>query len=387
MKITQLEFTIASIPYLHRESSFQVQRDGVTEVIVKATTDTGLVGWGESCSGADVKSVLAALEALRPFVLGREPWSREAMWHDGFQGAAWTFREGTYNFAWAGIDTALWDVCGQACGQPLYRLLGGARRSSVNYFYYLPTGTPEVVRAQCQEGRARGFSVFYMKVGVDLERELACVAAVRETVGPAASIRIDANQAWSVAEAVRNVEKFDRWNIDFVEQPVPADPIEGMIEFRRHSRVALTANEGLWRRAEAWRMIRHRACDHLCFSPFWVGTLSAFHRLAVTAGEDGIGTCKHTHGEFGLAAAACHHVLLTLPRETRGHQQTHTVIQDDILRERLPIMDGPDWGLLDQPGLGVTVDEAKLARYNELYQREGQFLPYQIDLLKKAWVE
>ncbi len=190
-----------------------------------------------------------------------------------------------------------------------------------------------------------------------------------------------------MADAVRNVEKFNRWGIDFVEQPVPADPLEGMLEFRRKSQVPLTANEGLWRRAEAWRMIRHRACDHMCFSSYWVGTLSAFHRLAVTAGEDGIGTCKHTHGEFGLAASAGQHVLLTLPRETRGHQQTHTVIRDDILQERLPIIDKPDWGLLTKPGLGVEVDEAKLASYHALYLKEGQFLPYQLERLKKGWVE
>jgi L-Ala-D/L-Glu epimerase len=73
MKIAKLEFFPASIPYKHREISSQVNRDGVTDIIIKATTDDGVVGWDESCSGADVKSVLAALEAMRPFVFGRTP--------------------------------------------------------------------------------------------------------------------------------------------------------------------------------------------------------------------------------------------------------------------------------------------------------------------------
>src|SRR5258708_26399467 len=85
MKITNLEFIPVSVPYTHREVSSLVNRDGVTDIIVRATTDDGLVGWGESCSGADVKSVVGALEAMKPFVLGCGAWesegSRQQVWH------------------------------------------------------------------------------------------------------------------------------------------------------------------------------------------------------------------------------------------------------------------------------------------------------------------
>src|SRR5579872_1878201 len=73
MRIASLEFIPVSVPYTHREVSSLVNRDGVTDVIVKATTDDGLVGWGESSSGADVGSVLEALRAMSPFVIGRSP--------------------------------------------------------------------------------------------------------------------------------------------------------------------------------------------------------------------------------------------------------------------------------------------------------------------------
>src|ERR1039457_2117421 len=93
MKITNLEFIPVSVPYTHREVSSLVNRDGVTDIIVKATTDDGLIGWGESSRGADVKSARAALEAMKPFVIGSDPWEseriRQELWHRGL----WSLRK------------------------------------------------------------------------------------------------------------------------------------------------------------------------------------------------------------------------------------------------------------------------------------------------------
>src|SRR5437762_12975928 len=103
MKISNLDFIPVSIGYTHRETSAQVDRDGVTDVVVKATTDDGLVGWGESCSGANVESVVEALKAMRPFVVGRSTWESEAigaeLWHWGL----WQFRKSTATFAYVSI--------------------------------------------------------------------------------------------------------------------------------------------------------------------------------------------------------------------------------------------------------------------------------------------
>src|SRR5258706_3758574 len=165
MKIARLEFIPVSVPYTHREVSSQVNRDGVTDVVVKVTTDNGLVGWGESCSGANVESVVETLKAMAPFVVRRSPWESEALraelWHLGL----WSFRKATASFAFAGIDMALWDLCGKACQEPLYRLLGGKVREEVSYFYYLARGSVEQIRQQCQDGVTKGFSGFYLKVG------------------------------------------------------------------------------------------------------------------------------------------------------------------------------------------------------------------------------
>jgi glucarate dehydratase len=384
VRIERIEATIVSVPYRHRETSSQVARDGVTDIVLKVTTDDGLVGWGECCSGADVVSVLDTVHALEPIVLGRDPWNRSAIHADAHFRGLWNFRESTFAFAYAGIDMALWDLCGKAVGRPVHDLLGGLRRRSVDYFCYLPGGVDaEVLEAAARDGVARGYTVFYLKVGTDIERDEANVALVRRVVGPGGRIRIDANGAWSVAQATRNLARLDRFAIDFAEQPVPADPVENMVELRTRTSVPLASNEGLWRTMDAWEVIRRRAADVLVFSPYWVGTIEGFARLAWAASLESIATCKHTHGELGIAAAAGQQVLLTLPSIVEGNQQTAAIMEADVLTEPLPIATGPSWPVAEapRPGLGIEVDEAAVARWHAHYEAVGQYLPYQPEQL------
>lgn len=378
MRIVDLETTIVSVPYRHQEVSSRVNRGGVTDVIVKLTTDNGLVGWGESCSGADVVSIEQAVHAARPFVVGRDPWQSEAIARDFFGLGLWDYRAMTGNFSFAGIDQALWDLCGKECGQPLYRLFGGALREEVDYFCYLAQGTTDDLGRQCQEAVDRGYSCFYLKVGIDAAAETEMLNVVRQTIGPERKIRIDANEAWSVAEAVNLITQWnEQYGIDFVEAPVPIDPVENMLELRQRVPVALCANEGLWREADAMRVIRSRCADVLCFSSYWVGSLRRFHTLCHAAHLEGQKICKHTHGELGIAAAAGQHIMLSIPNATDGIQQTAAMMEHELLTEPTPVSESPRWGRIESPGLGVDVDEDKLREYHEVYRRDGQFLPYQ----------
>lgn len=377
MRVAAIETIPVSVPYTHREVSSQVARDGVSDILVKVTTDDGVVGWGEACCGADTASVDDALRAMAPFVIGRDPWNRDAIRRDLFSHGLWQFRAGTGNFAWAGIDMALWDICGRATDTPLWRLLGGLMRSEATYFYYLARGTRESIAAQVADGVERGFDVFYLKVGVDDAEDVDLVAATRAALGRDPRLRLDANGSWTVPQALRNLRALAEYDIDFVEQPVRDHPVGQLGEVRARTTIPVCANEGLWSEADAYARIRARDADVYCFSPYWVGSISAFHRLAWTAAFEGLLVCKHTHGELGLAAAAAHHVVLTLPNTVDGHQQTAHVMEHDILREPIPIASGPRWGVIEGPGLGVEVDEDAVADAAARYRSEGQYVPWQ----------
>jgi L-Ala-D/L-Glu epimerase len=377
MKVALVEPIVVNVPYRHREVSSIVARDGVTDILVRITTDDGLVGWGEATSGADAASVEAAIRGMAPFVVGRDPWNRDAMRSEALTYGLWKFLAGTANFAWAGIDMALADICGKAVGQPLWRLLGGALRNDVTYFFYLSRGDDDDLREQVKAGLEAGYEVFYLKVGIDDREDLQMVATLRDALGPAQRLRIDVNSSWSIPQAVRMLERLAEYDIDFVEQPVRETPRGQLGELRRRSPIAVCANEGLWSEDDAYARIRAREADVYCFSPSWVGSLTAFSRLAHIAELEGLQICKHTHGELGITAAACQHVLLTLPNTVEGHQQTAQMMKHDVLRDEIPIARGSHWGRIDGPGLGVEVDPDAVAEAAGRYRSEGQYLPWQ----------
>jgi glucarate dehydratase len=378
MKIARCEVTGANVAYQHREVSSQVERDGVTAGVIRLETDSGLVGWGEACSGADMESILATVRAMAPFVLGRDPWRAEEMKRDAWHRGLWQFRESTGNFAWAGLDMAMLDLCGQQAGVPVHSLLGGRVRESIDYFWYLSGDDLDGLLAYAKVGLGRGYRTFYLKVGRSLEDDLARVYGVRSVIGDECNLRLDANGAWSVPQARRILSLMQDANLDFVEQPVRQVPAELLGDLRRMVSVPVAANEGLWSEEQARERIQARVADVYCFSPYWVGSLRGFQRLGYAVYDHGGQVCKHTHGELGIAATAAQHVMLTLPAIVEGNQQTSAHMVGDIVTEKLPIAEGPTWGVPTLPGLGAIVDDNALDAAAQAYQRDGQFLPYQM---------
>src|SRR5579871_774024 len=217
MKIVKFESFPVRVLYRHVEKSSVIARSGVTDVIVKLTADDGLVGWGETTRAADAAGIESAVKAMAPVVMGRDPWDREAIQRDLYVSGLWHLQAMTGNFAYAGIDMALWDLCGKQCGQPLYRLLGGAQREEVDYFYYMEWASPAEIARQAADGLKRGYRAYYIKAGVDEKREEAMLGALRQGIGPEGLIRIDVNQAWSLPQAVRLLKRWHkRFDLDFV---------------------------------------------------------------------------------------------------------------------------------------------------------------------------
>lgn len=374
MRIVEFRAIPVRVPYRHSEQSAAVDTGGVSNVVIKLTSDDGLVGWGECATAASTPSILAVLESVRPFVVGRDPWHGEAIARDILVRGRWRYQAMTANFALAGIDIALWDLCGKACGQPLCHLFGGPVRETVSYFYYLHWDSIDGIEAQCREGVERGYQVFYLKVGVDSDLDERRLEAVRGVIGPARKLRIDANQSWSPPQAVRLLSRWHAaFDLDFAEGPIAHHPASVMRDLRARMPVPLCADEGLRGEDRALDMILARCADVLCLSPYDVGTLRRFQTLSLLADSLGQRVCKHTWGELGIYAAAAQHLLLTLPNACDGHQQTAAMMTADVVTEALPISSGPDWGMIDGPGLGVQIDEEKVMTFHDDYDRHGEY--------------
>ena len=201
--------------------------------------------------------------------------------------------------------------------------------------------------------------------------------AVRATVGPQARIRIDANEAWSVPEAVRLLNRWhERFDIDFAEAPVPIFPLDRMRDLRARTAVALCANEGLGSQADAYQVIASGVADIVCFSSYWVGTLRRFHTLASLAGLAGHRGLQAHPRRAGHRRRRGAPDLLTLPnavpgraadRRDHGRRRAGDTLAD---RQRTALGDSRRRRSRHRDRRG----EARA--FAEDYRRHGQFLPY-----------
>ena len=377
MKIDKIDLYPVSVPYKVIEKSSRVYRSGVSDIIIKITTDDGIVGWGEATRTASAKVIIESLEAMKPVLMNQDPWQNLKHEKNIYDEALWHWSAVTANLAYAGIDMALWDIYGKQVNKPIYQLLGGSLRDEVSYFYYLTWTDINDLIKQCQDGINKGYDVFYLKIGKDEILEEEMVKVVRETIGPSKKIRLDTNMSWNIPQAKKLINKWhEKYSIDFFEAPVQIEPLTQMQELKSSISSSLCVNEGLWKENEFIDIINSRCGDYLCCSHYYVGSVRKFLHLAYLSNYYGWLICKHTHGELGLTAAIGQHLMLNIPNACEGHQQTAQNMVDDILTEPIPITNKPIWKKVEKPGLGVEVDEDKVLFYNKKFLEEGEFLPY-----------
>lgn len=193
---------------------------------LEVATDNGLTGWGE-ISDVEPDELVddppAYAEMLAAFMSGRNPFQVQRMHHDfeqhfDVQGSALA------RYTRCALDMAMYDLQGQACQRPVHDLLGGAVREDVvvSWVAYIRADL-EPLRDEIREKCRQGFTAFKLKVGVEIDLDEQRLAAAREVAGKQVSIKVDANEGWSVAEAVRNIRRLQRFDLAGVETPVPRD--------------------------------------------------------------------------------------------------------------------------------------------------------------------
>jgi L-alanine-DL-glutamate epimerase-like enolase superfamily enzyme len=221
---------------------------------------------------------------------------------------------------------------------------------------------------QARRGREQGFTVFYLKVGIEPRADLAAVEAVRAGAGADALLRVDANGGWSTAEAVKIIRELARFDLDFVEQPVAITDLEGLAEVRRQCGVPICIDQGAWTQWDIAAALRRQAADYYCSEPARCGGLLEFKKACALVASFHARVCRHAGPELGVAAAAALQVCATVPNLTIGNQAAVHLCADDVIVEDLRTFDRGTVLVPQGPGLGVTLDEKKLARYAEAYR-------------------
>jgi L-alanine-DL-glutamate epimerase-like enolase superfamily enzyme len=376
VRIAEMRVHVVSVPFTEPETWRFGRLWGLTSAIVELRTDAGLVGWGETPGSPTIGLVTGAIETLRPLVVGADP-------HDVTAFVRLARLRGVHHYPYLGnaavaaIEIALWDVVGKAAGLPVSRLWGGATTSAVPFYRYLPVQDrqPATAAAEARSAVGEGYGTVYLKLGIDLQTDLAIVAAVREAIGDAAAIRVDANEAWSRFEALRVVPRLGALGVEFVEQPIDMHDLDGLAELRARTGVPIGANQSAWLPHQVVATIARGAGDVIVTDPHQLGGLSTFRDVAALCELHGLPLIKHAFGDLGVTTAASLHVLGSLPEPQLGHQTHLQILEHDLLSERLTFAGGC-LPVPTAPGIGVEVDRDALRHYGEVYESIGEYEGY-----------
>jgi muconate cycloisomerase len=369
MKITKVEVFPIGMAYARPYA----QATGVTElarrVVVKIHTDEGIVGWGEASTvlpnrtGESAQVIaIVILNHLAPLLIGENPLD--------IQRVMQKLRHASmdkYGFLYskAAIDIGLHDIAGKAYGVPVASLLGGVVRTSMGVSRSVPLKSPQEVAKEAEKLVKTGYKLITVKGGIDPAADLQRVRAVREAVGDDFPVEVDANQGYRPDVAIQTLSKMEeRWGIFNIEQPCAWWDIAGMAAVRQALKMTVTADESVLTPAEAMNFVRFQAADCFTIKVAKCGGLLQAKRIAAVADAAGLSCNMGSEHPAGIGTAAMAHCWASTPEiiDSIGYGSPLERFQDDILKEPLHFENG-EVHLPQGIGLGVEVDEEKLARY------------------------
>ena len=382
MRIEKLSVSIVRAP-LDRAYWMSLEPySEASEIVVELRTSEGLIGIGE-IHGRPLEKIAEILrDGFAPLLIGRDPLQSEAIYHNLFQctcsrvGARFHAAGGQPHFgggarpqmmaALAGIDIALWDLKGKILGQPVWRLLGGARSTVPAYAsggYYGPEGEASIETLVEEMGSyvALGYSTVKMKVGgLAIASDVERVRAVRDCVGPGVSILLDANQAYDVPSAIAAARAFAPYGIGWFEEPLHwYDPVFGLGQVSRAIDIPTASGESELHRWGCRDLIEHAGIRIMQFDCTRAGGVTEWLKVAAYAASHGVAMSPHhdaqIHGHL-VAAAPNGLTLEVFPNPHRDPlwQELYTgcpTVSNGIVR------------LSDSPGFGFGLNPAGMERY------------------------
>ena len=325
-------------------------------------TDTGVTGIGEAPSAvgggeAGLKRLAATLQQLFPSLPGTPieqagRWARERMPHGP--------EVNSLRFA---LETAACDTVGQIKGLPVASLLGGEPcRVPVNAV--VGATSPQRASSLAERAVLEGFTTLKFKVGGRaIQEDEAMLEAVRSTTGNETKLRLDANQAWEVEEAISCIRRLASFGPEYIEEPVRPGDLTALARVRRSSPTPIAADESLENRDAASRVIKAGAADVLVVKAARVGGLQEAQAIVAMAIKKGGRVIITSSLETGVGlAASLHLAAATLGEKEVCGLATGLLLGHDLLTTPLLPHKG-SLHLPPLPGLGIKIDKRALQRY------------------------
>jgi galactonate dehydratase len=347
---------------------------GKNLLMVKVSTDEGIHGWGEAYTQADRdKSIELTVHQMARYLVGRDPFDIKhftyVMYSDflGKRGSMETY------CAMSGIEHALWDIAGKACGQPVYNLLGGRVREKVRVYangWGDGVKDPHRTAARALEILEMGFTALKWdpfpnpwREYIDKDQEKAAIEGVRimrETVGPNIDLLIEVHRRLAPANAVRVANAIAEYSPFWFEEPVSSTNLDALAEVRSKISIPVMTGEELYTKADFREVFEKRAADIINPDICNVGGILELKEIAAMAEPSFVVVSPHNYNSTMMGLAATVHCAATMP----NFLITEYFVNFEELGKKIakpPLLQKDGYVTLPTtPGLGIDLDEDAL---------------------------
>jgi D-arabinonate dehydratase len=328
----------------------------VDATAVRLHTEDGLSGFGITAGlgGAASAAIQPYIESeLAPLAIGQDALAPEALWHRLWGPNKPRMRAGLGVWALSAVDIACWDLVGKAAGLPVHRLLGGFRQDVPVYgsggWHSL---TDDELIAECRAFVSQGITAYKYKIGTPRDEERT--ALLRRELGEGFTLFADANQRFTVSEALETARMLADYDVAWIEEPVLADSTDDLAEVAASSPVPVAAGENVYFRWGFREICDRRAAAYLQPDVGRCGGITEFMKIAHLADAYNLTLSSHLWHELSISLVGA---------VSSGFMVEYAeLIPTDALTRPFPVIDGRI-AVPDVPGHGVEVTPEALKRF------------------------
>jgi galactonate dehydratase len=343
-------------------------------IFVELKTDSeGLTGHGEATLANNQYGVVGAIQDLRKYYLGQDPFDIEKIWRSMHRGPFW--RGGAvFTTAISAIDQALWDIVGKISNLPLYKIIGGKYHDQVRLYangWFSGVGKPTEYARAARKMVRRGFNALkFDPFGtadltidrVNEDNAIRIVKGVREEVGPNVDLIIEAHGRFTARTAITLGKRLERFDPMWFEEPVPPEDMEALARVARSVDIPIATGERLFTRYDYWNLLSSNAgIDIIQPDVCHVGGVSELRKIAAMAETKNILVAPHnSNGPVSTAASA--HLLTSMPNGFILEYWVDVPWRSKLVKGEEGISKG-QITVSDRPGLGIELDYAEIRKH------------------------
>ncbi|MGA9978279.1 MAG: L-rhamnonate dehydratase [Candidatus Sulfotelmatobacter sp.] len=339
-------------------------------LVVEVFTDDGLVGLGNAALAPQVTKQIIDLY-LKPLLIGQDPWDIERLWQHMYRKTMAFGRKGIGMVAISAVDIALWDLLGKSAKQPVYRLLGGRTKNLIPvYASRLYSVELSELAAEAKRYKEEGYRAMKLRFGwgpadgaQGMQRNLALVRTVRESVGDGIDVMADAYMGWTLDYAKRMLPLLEPFHLRWLEEPVIPDDIHGYAELKSYGRIPIAGGEHEFTLYGFRELLEARALDYIQFDTNRVGGITQARKVAALAEAHSVPVIPH--------AGQMHNYHVVMASLNSPMAEYFPIVDVEVGNELFwYIFEGEPRakdGCIDldenTPGLGLTINESGLERF------------------------